>query len=81
MNPTETAEVLAQLQELKAAGQTVLLVEHKIELVMTLSDRVLVMDDGRIIAQGAPAEVRADPAVVRAYLGRRAAREPSGSPP
>jgi branched-chain amino acid transport system ATP-binding protein len=74
MNPTETAEVLDQLLALKAAGQTILLVEHKLDLVMTVSDRVLVMDDGRLIAQGAPAEVRSNPAVVEAYLGRRSER-------
>lgn len=74
MNPTETAEILDQLLELKAAGQTILLVEHKIDLVMSLSDRVLVMDDGRLIAQGTPAQVRGDPAVVEAYLGRRRER-------
>ena len=71
MNQTETAEVLEQLLELKMAGQTMLLVEHKIDLVMTLSDRVLVMDDGKVIAAGTPHEVRNDPAVVEAYLGRR----------
>ena len=71
MNQSETAEVLEQLLELKAQGQTILLVEHKLDLVMTVSDRVIVMDGGRIIAHGRPEEVRHAPAVVEAYLGRR----------
>ena len=52
MNQSETAEVLEQLLELKAAGQAILLVEHKLDLVMAVSDRVIVMDGGRIIARG-----------------------------
>ncbi|MBS1907748.1 MAG: ABC transporter ATP-binding protein [Actinobacteria bacterium] len=80
MNQSETAEVLAQLLELKAAGQAILLVEHKLDLVMTVSDRVIVMDGGRIIASGDPQSVRTDPAVIEAYLGRRREAPGSGFP-
>ena len=71
MNQSETAEVLRQLEYLKVQGHTILLVEHKIELVTALSDRVLAMDGGRIIAEGAPDEVRNSPQVVEAYLGKK----------
>jgi branched-chain amino acid transport system ATP-binding protein len=79
MNQTETAEVLAQLLELKAQGQAMLLVEHKIDLVMKLSDRVIVMDNGTVIADGTPDEVRGNERVIEAYLGRRR-EQPTAAP-
>jgi branched-chain amino acid transport system ATP-binding protein len=69
MNPTETAEMLEVIRSLKARGITVLLIEHKLSLVMELSDRVIAMDNGAVIAEGSPEAVRRHPAVVEAYLG------------
>lgn len=71
MNPTETAEMLDFIAVLRRRGLTILLIEHKLSLVMQLSDHVVVMDDGRKLIEGAPETVRHDPQVIEAYLGHK----------
>lgn len=69
MNPQESEELKDFILELRDRGQTILLIEHDMSVVMNISDRIYVIDHGRKIAEGLPAEIARDEQVVRAYLG------------
>ena len=71
LNPAEVNDLMALIQWIRHQGITVVLVEHDMKLVMGISDRVLVLDYGRKIAEGRPEEIRSNERVVEAYLGRR----------
>jgi branched-chain amino acid transport system permease protein len=73
MNPAETLELADQIQSLNRHGLTILLIEHKLDVVAMLADKVVVLDHGEKIAEGSPETVRRDEEVIRAYLGRSAA--------
>jgi branched-chain amino acid transport system ATP-binding protein len=74
-NAVETEEVDAVIQKIAAQGVAVVLVEHDMRLVMKISNRIHVLDQGRTLAQGTAQEVRANPAVIAAYLGAHAGGE------
>jgi branched-chain amino acid transport system ATP-binding protein len=69
LNPSETREFIKLIRSIRARGITVLLVEHDMHMVMSISDRVVVLNNGQIIADGTPQEIQSHPEVIRAYLG------------
>ena len=75
LNPSEIIEIIEIIRRIRASGVTVLLIEHVMQAVMSLSEHIYVLSYGKIIAHGAPQEVVNNPAVIEAYLGRGAAEQ------
>jgi branched-chain amino acid transport system ATP-binding protein len=79
LNPSEIEEIMASIKHVHyELGVTVMLIEHVMELVMKVSDRVIVLDSGRKIAEGNPEEIVGNPEVIKAYLGERYVKEHAG---
>jgi branched-chain amino acid transport system ATP-binding protein len=75
LNPAEIDEIIPIIRGIRQSGITILLIEHVMRAVMSVCDRLVVLDAGKLIAAGTPAAVASDPQVIRAYLGARTERK------
>jgi branched-chain amino acid transport system ATP-binding protein/neutral amino acid transport system ATP-binding protein len=73
VNPTLLNKIADNILKLKERGKTILLIEHNMDLIMNICDRVIVMNDGKHLVEGTPVEIKTNPQVLKAYLGEKSA--------
>ena len=71
LNPTERIDLLETMQKVKESGVSIIIIEHVMKVIMTLANRAYVLNQGKLISQGTPEEVMADPEVIKSYVGEK----------